>query len=334
MFTALAEKRVIRVMVVDDSSFMRKAIKGMLDDDPLIEVVAVARDGREAVEKVEVVKPDVITLDIEMPRMNGLEALKIIMEKHPLPVLMLSSLTDEGAQATFDALDLGALDYLPKQLDDLSCNIVRIQEELTAKVRSIARRSVKRRVASAPEKRQGGIECKNRGEERVKISRYRGERIAFIAIGASTGGPNAVQMVLAGMPGDCPVGLLVAQHMPKNFTAHYAERLNRLCKVEVREAKNGDAITPGTVLIAPGGHQTRLRRRGALNVSLRIDDNPPDAQYKPSVDITLSSAAECYPGRTLGVILTGMGSDGREGVKAIKEGGGKVIAQDEASCVV
>jgi len=330
----VAAKRKIGVLVVDDSSFMRRMIKKMLNDDPMIDVVGVARDGREALDMVQSLKPDVITLDIEMPRMNGLEALKVIMESNPLPVLMLSSLTDEGAQSTFDALDLGALDYLPKQLDDLSCNIVRIQEELTAKIKSIAHRRVRRRIAERPVKAVGAIASKGATEARSPISRYRGERIAFIAIGASTGGPRAVQEVLAGMPADLPVGIVVAQHMPANFTGHYAERLNRSCQVEVREAKDGDPITKGTVYIAPGGHQTRLRRRGALNVAIKIDNSPAEAHYRPCVDITLTSAAESYPGRTLGVILTGMGSDGREGVRAIKAGGGRSIAQDEASCIV
>lgn len=334
MLSAVAAKRRIGVLVVDDSSFMRRMIKKMLDDDPMIEVVGVARDGREAIDKLDSLKPDVITLDVEMPRMNGLEALKVIMESNPLPVLMLSSLTDEGAQATFDALDLGALDYLPKQLDDLSCNIVKIQNELTAKIKSVAGKRVRRRVADRHERRGGQIESKVTAVEKSPISRYRGERIAFIAIGASTGGPRAVQEVLVGMPEDLPVGIVVAQHMPQNFTGHYAERLNRNCKVEVREAKDGDTITKGTVLIAPGGSQTRLRRRGALNVAVKIDNSPADAHYRPCVDITLSSAAECYPGRILGVILTGMGSDGREGIRAIKGGGGRSIAQNEASCIV
>ncbi|MBI5599140.1 MAG: chemotaxis response regulator protein-glutamate methylesterase [Deltaproteobacteria bacterium] len=327
----MTERKVIKVLVVDDSSFMRKAIKGMLEEDPGIKVVDTARDGAEAIEKIEALAPDVVTLDVEMPRMNGIEALRVIMERHPLPVLMVSSLTEEGAKATFEALDIGALDYIPKQLEDLSFNIVKIKAELIDKVKAVAGRGLRRRSPTTP---AAAFLNKKETAARPSCARFASQRIAIVAIGASTGGPRAVQDVLCALPGDFHAGVLVVQHMPRNFTAPYAERLNGLCKLRVREAREGDVITPGEVLVAPGGTQTRLKRKGAIEVGLVMEDSPGDAIYKPSVDISLTSVAGCFPDRAVGVILTGMGSDGREGMRAIKKAGGKVVAQDEASCVV
>lgn len=315
----------INCLVVDDSSFMRRAITTMIEEDPHIKVIDVARDGLEAIKKVESLKPDVVTLDIEMPRMNGIEALRVIMERHPVPVLMVSSLTEEGAEATFDALELGALDYIPKHLDNLSVNIVKIKKELIAKIKAVAGKKVKSKQFTAP--------CPLLPANHHK-DRFASQRVAVVAIGASTGGPQAVQNILRLMPSNFPAGILVIQHMPHNFTSAYAERLNRLCNLKVKEASNGDTVLAGKVFIAPGGAQTRLKRAGAIEFRLTVEDDPPDAIYKPSVDIALLSAAECFPGRALGVILTGMGSDGREGIRAIKKTGGRAIAQDEASCVV
>lgn len=314
----------IRVLIVDDSAFMRKAIKGLIEDDPDIEVIGLARDGMEGVEMAMANSPDVITLDVEMPRMNGLEALKIIMEKKPMPVLMLSSITTEGAHATFDALELGAVDYIPKNLGDLSVNIVRIKDELISKIKAVSRKKVSSKQ-STPHPAPLTPPFKDK---------FVSQKVAVVAIGASTGGPKAVQDVLTMLPSDFPAGILVVQHMPMTFTGPYAERLNGICGMEVREARSGDAIKPSIVLVAPGGVQTRLKRRGAIEVELDMDNNPSDAIYKPCVDISFTSIAQCFPCRSIGVIMTGMGSDGKDGIRAIKNAGGRAIAQDEGTCVV
>ncbi len=326
----MTAKRKIRVLVVDDSSFMRKAIQSMLEEDPAIEVAGLARDGAEAVEKVDSLRPDVVTMDIEMPRMNGLDALSAIMRNTPLPVLMLSSLTEDGANATFDALEIGAVDYIPKHLGELSCNIMRVKYELIAKIKAAAKIDVKNRPASRKASYKLHPPVVPQGIEKKFVS----QKIAIVAIGASTGGPNALQHLLSMLPHNFTTGILIVLHMPKNFTGPYAERLNGICELEVKEAACGDVMGPGGVFIAPGGRQTRLKRRGAIDVYLSVDDDPPDVIYKPSVDVSFVSVAACFPGRALGVIMTGMGQDGVEGIRAIKKTGGKVVAQDEASCVV
>lgn len=313
----------IRVLVVDDSSFMRKAIKAMLEEDPAIRVIGTARDGVEAVEKVEELNPDVVTLDIEMPRMNGLEALGVMMKRHPLPVIVVSSLTEEGAKVTFEALDLGACDYIPKHLDDLAVNILRIKGELIAKVKAVAGKRVKRRPGIPPVR----MVVK-------KADRFVSQRTGVVAIGASTGGPKAVENILMALPQDFPAGIVVIQHMPGQFTGPYADRLDTLCAMKVKEASERDVLREGWAFIAPGGRQLRLKKRGPLEVGFLIADDPPDALYKPSVDITFLSVSECYPGRGIAIVLTGMGSDGLKGAKEIKRRGGRVIAQDESTAVV
>jgi two-component system chemotaxis response regulator CheB len=325
----MTAERKIRVLVVDDSAFMRKAIQGMLAEDPEIEVVAVARDGREAVEKVLQLKPDVVTMDIEMPVMDGLTALGQIMDRCPVPVLMLSSLTEAGAQATFDALELGALDYIPKHLDDFSFNIFKIKENVVSKVKAVARKRVARKTAAAR-----AVPIVDRRVGLIEHSKFATQKVALVAIGASTGGPSAVQDIIRVMPGGLPLAFVVVQHMPHNFTGPYAKRLDQLSSLDVVEAQDGMPVKNGTVLVAPGGTQMRIVKTGALDAAVKLSNDPIDAIYKPSVDITFQSIAVSYPGRALGVILTGMGADGKNGIKAMKESGSKVLAQDEESCVV
>lgn len=320
----------VRVLVVDDSAFMRKAIGQMLESDPAIRVVDTARDGAEAVEKTLALRPDLVTLDIEMPRMNGLEALRQIMAKRPTPVVMVSSLTNEGAHETLEAMELGALDFIPKNLSELSVNIVKIKEDLLSKVKIFARRGVV--VRTSPERKS--VAKPGRPPARNFDSYTRGRKLSVIAIGTSTGGPMALQQVVPHLPGNLPVGVVVAQHMPAAFTGAFAERLNRLSAIEVHEAREGDTVAPGVCLVAPGGTHMRVRRKGALDTVVTISDEPREALYKPSVNELMRSVAEFYPGRALGVILTGMGDDGCEGLRELKQGGGKVFAQDEASCVV
>ncbi len=324
----MLSKKRIRVLVADDSSFMRGAIMRMISEDPAIEVVGEARDGVETIEKVETLKPDVLTLDIEMPRMNGIDALRVIMNRHPLPVLMVSSLTEEGAEATFEALELGALDYVPKNLQDLSVNIINAGPLIVEKIKAIAGRKVERHLHLSPD------EPLKRSDRSVAGSRSFSQRIAVVAIGASTGGPGAVQYILQSLPSDFPASILVVQHMPAQFTTIFAERMDAISRLRVREASDGCSLSPGEALIAPGGKQIRLKREKAIDVRVEIMNGTEDVIYKPSVDIALTSVAGSFPGRALGVILTGMGCDGREGVRAIKRTGGKAIAQDESSSVV
>lgn len=305
--------RRVRVLVVDDSAFMRRAISFLLKTDPEIEVVGTARDGLEALEKIGSLDPDLITLDIEMPRMDGLTALKHIMEEHPLPVLIVSSLTTEGADATLTALELGAVDFIPKDLSCTSLDIVRIRHSLLEKVKAIAKRGLRR------------------SSGRPKILTPPPERkFEVVAIGASTGGPMSLREVLSKLPADLPAGVLVVQHMPPKFTRSLAERLDSTTTFEVREAVDGDEVVPGRVLLAPGGRHMRVRRKGEVEV----DEEPVRALYRPSVDELMASVAEHYGPCGIGVMMTGMGCDGRRGMKVLKEKGGYIIAQDEASCVV
>lgn len=315
----------IKVLVVDDSAFMRKAISNMLSSDPGITVIGTARDGEEAIDQIPRLKPDVVTLDVEMPKMGGLETLKVIMARFPLPVLMLSSLTTEGAHETLKALELGALDFIPKNLEDLSLNIIKIQEDLVAKVKAIARQKLKVRPASS------GIHHQPVTPSGPRL--YSG-KVALIAIGVSTGGPKALQDVLPLFPADFPLPILVVQHMPKGFTGPFAERLNQLSKLSVKEAEHGELIKAGTAYIAPGGLHMKAIRKKITEASIELTELPAQLLHKPSVDVMMLSVAESFSGRCLGAIMTGMGSDGLEGMKAIKKGGGKTVAQDEESCVV
>ncbi len=315
----------LRVLVVDDSAFMRKIIRQMIESDPGIEVVGTARDGSEGVDMALSLKPDVITMDLEMPRMNGFEATEAIMSRRPTPIIVVSSLTNEGAKATFDALDKGAVDFLAKNLNNSALDIIKIQEELQRKIRAVSKRKMsllKQRPAVAP---PSSLPARKS---------FATQRIAFVAIGASTGGPRAIQEVISKLPADVTTPFVIVIHMPAAFTYTFAERLDSLSELTVKEAEDGEPIQPGHILVSPGGRQTRVRRRGVTNFYVEVNGEPSDSIYKPSVDISMMSVAEAYPGRSLGVILTGMGHDGAEGMKAIKDRGGKTIAQDEESCTV
>lgn len=334
----------IRILVVDDSAFMRKAISMMLESDPGITVVGTARDGEEGVEKVRLLKPDLVTMDIEMPRMDGLAALREIMVKNPVPVMMVSSMTTAGAQATLEALDLGAVDFIPKQMSYISLDIVKIKEELIAKIKDIARR--KHILMTRYQQRQFARLVKpidevaaraakrSAGESHyVPSSRKRQHPIGLVAIGASTGGPPALQQIITQLPRNLPVGIVVAQHMPPMFTQSLAERLNSASPLTVREAENGERLEAGMVLISPGGRHLTVKRRGGQPY-VNVSDEPSTALYKPCVDVLFNSVADAYGGATMGVVLTGMGTNGLAGMRLIKSKGGVVIAQNEQSCVV
>lgn len=325
----------IRVLIVDDSAFMRRVIRQMLESGGDVEVVGAARDGAEGVEMALALKPDVITMDIEMPRVNGLEATERIMDQMPTPIIMVSSLTVEGAKATFDALDKGAADYISKNLTTSALDLMKIEEEFLGKIRAVARRKhyfTSLRTAAKKVPAASGVAVAPYPAPARKS--FATQKIAAVAIGASTGGPRALQEVLSNLPDGLSTSFLVAVHMPRAFTGAFADRLNELCHLPVKEAEDGEKVRPGQVLLSPGGVQTKIKRRGLMDFYVQVDDEPRSALYKPSVDVCMSSVAECYPGRSMGVILTGMGHDGKEGMRLIKEKGGKTLAQNEETCTV
>jgi two-component system chemotaxis response regulator CheB len=324
---------MVKILIVDDSAFMRNALTSMLSSDPEISIVGTARDGIEAIDKIASLKPDVVTMDVEMPRMDGITALKHIMVKTPVPIIMVSSLTTEGAKVTLDALDLGAVDFIPKNLSELSVNIVKIREVLLDKIKQIARRGPMRRSVRPIDK--ASVEAKMREMHLNMPARATGERkTGVVAIGTSTGGPRALQEIISLLPKDFSVPIVIAQHMPPSFTGPFAERLNQLSSIEVREATEGDILKPGLALLAPGRGHMKVVKKRTLETVVTISENRDDYIYRPSVDALMSSIAECYPGRALGIILTGMGNDGLKGMTELKKSGGRVFAQNEQTCVV
>lgn len=329
----------VRVLVVDDSGFFRRRVTEMLEGDARLQVIGTAVDGRDAVAKTRQLNPDVITMDIEMPVMDGITAVRRIMSATPKPVLMFSSLTHEGAQATFEALEAGAVDYLPKNFDDISKNRDEVARVLRQRVWSIGIRGLPRQVGMAQPlaARQTAVASAAAAPAPTPAAppRRPARRIdcKVVAIGTSTGGPVALQQVLSQLPANFPVPIVLIQHMPASFTAAFAKRLDQMCALNVREAADGDLLKPGTALLAPGGRQMLVESRGdQMRVSVR--DSDPGQNYKPCVDLTFNSIARAAPGKCLAVVLTGMGADGREGARALKQGGSTVWAQDEASSVI
>ena len=314
---------MVKVLVVDDSSFFRRRITEFLNSDPNIEVIGQAVDGLDGVEKVKQLNPDVITMDIEMPKLDGISAVKKIRETKSTPILMFSTLTHDGAKATFDALDAGATDFLPKRFEDIAAE------------KSDAIKILCERVVSISKKGSNTAETKIKIPAAIKnVSKSttcKGYQLA--AIGASTGGPAAVEKVLKKLPGNYPLPILLTQHMPASFTGAFADRLDKMSAINVKEAEDGDRLQAGYAYIAPGGKQMHLEKDGRKYV-IRIKDATADTIYKPSVDITFNSIAEAYQGRVLAIVMTGMGSDGCQGAKLLREKGATVWAQDEASCVV
>ncbi len=335
----------VRVLVVDDSGFFRRRVTEILDSDPLIEVIGSAQNGEEAVAQTAKLKPDVITMDIEMPVLDGISATRKIMASTPTPIIMFSSLTTDGARATLDALDAGALDFLPKRFEDIAKDKEEAKKLLCERVRSLARQPVSRissrptARAPAPSGSAPGITSSHKPTSPVARPAGMPRRgmakggIKLLAIGTSTGGPVALQKVLTVLPANFPVPILLVQHMPGTFTPAFAQRLNQACAIEVRHAENGDVLKPGVAYLAPGGKQMLLEGR-AGNPTIKVVESEPNLTYKPSVDITFRSITKIYPKETLAVVLTGMGADGREGARVLKQGGSTIWAQDEASCVV
>ncbi|MFK5914930.1 MAG: chemotaxis response regulator protein-glutamate methylesterase [Woeseiaceae bacterium] len=329
-----------RVLVVDDSGFFRRRVKEILEEDPLITVVGDAVNGQDAIEKALELKPDVITMDIEMPVMDGIQATKKIMSSNPVPIIMFSSLTTDGAKATLDALDAGALDFLPKRFEDISKDRDEAKVLLCQRVKDIARKStLLRKTPTSPSssvKPASPSVTKSTTPPAIRKSSVRITKsggIDLVAIGTSTGGPLALQNVLINLPADFSKPIVMVQHMPSTFTPAFAKRLDQLCKISVKEAQDGDQIKAGTAYLAPGGKQMLIEGR-AGNARIKIIESEPSLTYKPSVDITFRSISNVFKGDVLAIVLTGMGADGREGVRMLKSNGSEIWAQDEASCVV
>lgn len=305
----------------------------MLNADPGLEVVGEATTGHEAIAEAMRLRPDVITMDIEMPELDGISAVREIMRRQPTPILMFSSLTHAGAQATLDALDAGAVDFLPKRFTDISVDPEQVKQQLQMRVREIGRdRAYRHRQALAPASASADVPAA-RAAVAAPQPRLRSGRYGLVVIGTSTGGPVALQRVLSGLPARFPLPLLLIQHMPANFTTAFAERLNELCKIEVKEAADGDLLRPGRALLAPGGQQLGVRTSGGQLIA-QLSEPTPNQLYKPSVDIAFTEAAKACPGRVLAIVLTGMGSDGSTGARLLKQTGSTVWSQDESTSVI
>lgn len=349
----------VRVLVVDDSRFFRRRVTEMLESDPEIKVIGSAENGADAVSKASRLKPDVITMDVEMPVMDGIAATRKIMATSPTAILMFSSLTTDGARSTLDALEAGAVDFLPKRFEDISNDRDEARRQLCQRVRAVG---VRRRPAIHPRPSMSRDALGSTGlaagrasagfasaglakatAEKSSINpvstgrsantRLQKGKTRLVAIGTSTGGPVALQNVLKELPENFPVPIILIQHMPGSFTKAFADRLNSMCAIRVREASDGDLLEPGLALLAPGGEQMVIEKRAGQSI-VRIIGSEANQNYKPCVNVTFTSVAKNYPGTALAIVLTGMGADGREGAKLMKQGGAQIWAQDEASCVV
>ncbi|MEP3562157.1 MAG: chemotaxis response regulator protein-glutamate methylesterase [Marinobacter sp.] len=348
----------VSVLVVDDSGFFRKRLTEILTASGQITVVGAATNGREGVELAQKLKPDVITMDYEMPVMDGISAVREIMAKQATPVLMFSSLTYEGARVTLDALEAGAVDFLPKNFEEIARDTSQLQNVLINRVLDIAKSQPRARAAITPRKpaiaapvqrkaiapqaERAAVrttpqpkrhETAGASPARRSVSKAPARQYSVVAIGTSTGGPVALQKVLSVLPASFPAPIVLVQHMPASFTPAFAERLNKLCEIEVRQAEDGDMLQPGLALLAPGGKQMMIENRGGRG-RVRILPGDERLNYRPCVDVTFGSLARSFPGKTLGIILTGMGADGREGCRMMKQAGAVVWSQDEESSVI
>jgi len=328
MSILLETRSQIRVLIVDDSAFMRTAISRMIASDLDLEVVGTACCASDAFEKIASLDPDVVTLDVAMPGLDGVSTLRCIMQQFPRPVIMVSAATERDAQITFDALSAGAFDYVPKQMSPTSLDITHIRADLIAKIRAAAQ---SRHVLTRPTTRVRKPPQSDALESQPSASPIP----AVVAIGVSTGGPKALEQVLPRFPRDFPVPILIVQHMPLGFTGPFAQRLDSLCAIAVNEAAQRELIQPGVAYIAPAGlHMCIVPRVSDSKPVIALGRYPEDAMHIPSVDVLMKSVAETYKNRALGVIMTGMGSDGADGMSAIYRYGGLTIGQDEATCAV
>jgi two-component system, chemotaxis family, protein-glutamate methylesterase/glutaminase len=309
-----------KVLIVDDSSLMRQLLTEILSSDPELQVIGTAGDPFIAREKIKALNPDVLTLDIEMPRMDGLTFLEKLMRGHPMPVVMISSLTERGAETTLRALSLGAVDYVSKPKLDVSNGTIEQTGEIVAKVKAAARVKVR------------GVTTPMAGPVELAPGCHFSATHKVVAVGSSTGGTEALKDLLSPLPADFP-GLVMVQHMPEAFTKPFSERLNSLCRIHVQEAKDGDRILPGHALLAPGGHQMEVVRHG-MAYAVRVYRGERVNRHLPSVDVLFSSCAKQLGKNAVGVLLTGMGADGAKGMLEMKQAHAFTIAQDEATCVV
>jgi len=363
------DSMTLKVLIVDDSGFFRRRLKELLDSNPEFTVVGTAANGREAIEKAQALKPDVITMDYEMPVMDGITAVRNIMASNPTPILMFSSLTYEGARVTLDALDAGAVDYLPKNFEEIANSSAALKKRLFECLTSVARSGKRasshaaapsslapasaRGAESKPAEHKASAAPTSRPDparppavsptatsapittpvptasQPPRMAR-RSKPFGIVAIGTSTGGPVALQKILTRLPANFRLPIVLVQHMPASFTQAFAERLNSQCQITVKEATDGDTLQPGVALLAPGGRQLMISKRGIVKV-LPGDER---LNYKPCVDVTFGSAANVYGDQVLGIVLTGMGSDGRDGARLLKQNGSAVWAQDEATSTI
>ena len=316
----------VRVLVVDDSALMRKLIPQIIERDSSIQVVGTAMDGEFALKKMDELKPDVVTLDLDMPRMDGMETLRLIVRNHKVPVIVVSAHTTQGASATFKALASGAFDFVAKPKDAASAHMEDISQELIGKIKVASQSNVSQAanpaiVLSEPRRAAKPAAKPKRAPSKI------------VAIGISTGGPNALQYVLSQLPGDFPGSILVVQHMPEGFTELFARRLDECCAIDVKEAQSGDLIVAGRALICPGNRHMKVKRMPLGDIIVLSDDDRVNG-HRPSVDVLFRSVAQEFGNNSLAVIMTGMGEDGAEGMNAIKRAGGMTVAQSEDSCVV
>lgn len=320
----------IKVLIVDDSALIRNLLKEIINSQPDMEVAGAAPDPLVARELIKQLNPDVLTLDVEMPKMDGLNFLEKLMRLRPMPVVMISSLTDRGSDVTFRALELGAVDFLTKPKMDISHGLQGYSDDITDKIRAAARAKIRKATPAA----HGAMIAPRLSADAVlpSLSNPIASTEKLIILGASTGGTEAIKEFLIKLPPDCP-GILIAQHMPEAFTLSFANRLDSLCKISVKEAQNGDRVLPGHAYIAPGHSHLLLKRSGA-NYVCELNQGPPVNRHRPSVDVLFRSAANCAGKNVIGVILTGMGKDGAAGMLEMKQAGAYNFAQDEASCVV
>ena len=314
----------VKVLIADDSAFMRAVLSRMVQSDDSLCVVGTAQTGPQTLAMIDRLQPDVVTLDIDMPGLSGLEILRRVMHDSPRPIIVISSLAQKGAEATLEALELGAFDCLAKRLNYGSLDIIKVQDELVGKIKA---------AASSTK----NASCRSRRVNRPPSPPAASLSLSaptVVAIGTSTGGPKALQEVLPTLPDDLPVGILIVQHMPLGFTGPFAKRLNNLCHVQVHEAEEGMVLTRGHVYLAPAGQHLTVRRRSPAEVVLQVSSTPSDVIHIPSVDIMMLSVAEVFRSLAMGIILTGMGADGALGMQAIHREGGLTVGQDEATCAV
>ncbi|WP_246939880.1 protein-glutamate methylesterase/protein-glutamine glutaminase [Bacillus pinisoli] len=326
----------VRVLIVDDSAFMRKMISSFLEEDDRFEVIDVARNGKDAVQKVVELKPDVVTLDVEMPILNGLEALKEIMKIHPVPVVMLSSTTKEGAENTILAMQYGAVDFIPKPSGAISLDIDKVKDEITEKVFLAAKVNARNlrhhtQIAKTPTKI---VEDCSKIEKNNSILKGFSLSKKLICIGTSTGGPRALQQVLTKLPKETDAPIVIVQHMPPGFTKSLADRLHTICQIDVKEAEDGEVLKKGVAYIAPGGYHLKVVKLG-VSLAAKLEKTPPKNGHRPAVDVLFDSISDITDYAKVAVIMTGMGSDGTEGLKRLKDSGEvKSIAESEETCIV